>query len=104
MPPRFRSSIRLEIVALLAMVVPAGAADPPSAAPLRHAHAHNDLHERPLLDALEHGFASVEADVYLVDGQLLVGHTRAELKPDDLINTDDLVGLERFLRRQRSGD
>lgn len=51
-------------------------------APLLHAHAHNDyLHQRPLLDALDHGFTSVEADVYLVEGELLVAHTRAELDP-----------------------
>lgn len=43
--------------------------------PLPHAHAHNDYnHERPLLDALAHGFTSVEADVLLIDGQLYVGH------------------------------
>ena len=43
--------------------------------PLPQAHAHNDYeHERPLLDALEHGFTSVEADVWLVDGELRVAH------------------------------
>ena len=37
------------------------------------AHAHNDyLHKRPLLDALAQGFCSVEADIFLVDGALLV--------------------------------
>lgn len=47
------------------------------------AHAHNDYaHPRPLLDALEHGFRSVEADIFLVDGELLVGHERSELRPD----------------------
>ncbi|QDS90662.1 hypothetical protein EC9_48760 [Rosistilla ulvae] len=52
-------------------------------APLRQAHAHNDyLHDRPLLDALDHGFCSVEADVFLVDGELLVAHSRSELSPD----------------------
>ena len=51
--------------------------------PLRHAHAHNDYrHQHPLDDALEHGFSSVEADVYLVDGELLVAHARSELRPD----------------------
>jgi hypothetical protein len=51
--------------------------------PLIHAHAHNDyLHERPLLNALEDGFCSVEADVYLVDGQLLVAHERGQVKPE----------------------
>ena len=55
--------------------VPASAALGP--VPLLHAHAHNDYeHARPLFDALEHGFCSVEADIYLVDGQLLVAHDR----------------------------
>ncbi|GGG71880.1 hypothetical protein GCM10011374_40790 [Kocuria dechangensis] len=48
--------------------------------PLAQAHAHNDYeHERPLLDALEHGFTSVEADVWLVDGELRVAHDSWEL-------------------------
>ncbi len=43
--------------------------------PLPNAHAHNDyLHPRPLHDALAQGFASVEADVHLVNGQLYVAH------------------------------
>jgi len=49
---------------------------------LAHAHAHNDYHHpRPLLDALDHGFASIEADVFLVNGELLVGHDVWELRP-----------------------
>lgn len=43
--------------------------------PLRQAHAHNDYnHPRPLFDALDHGFCSVEADIFLVEGSLLVAH------------------------------
>lgn len=50
--------------------------------PLPQAHAHNDyLHSRPLLDALARGFCSVEADVFLVDGELRVGHDRSQLRP-----------------------
>jgi glycerophosphoryl diester phosphodiesterase len=50
--------------------------------PLRRAFAHNDYRQRrPLLDALEHGFAAVEADVFLVDGELLVGHGRRDVEP-----------------------
>ncbi|MFF4229307.1 phosphatidylinositol-specific phospholipase C/glycerophosphodiester phosphodiesterase family protein [Streptomyces sp. NPDC001820] len=50
--------------------------------PLRRAHAHNDyLHQRPLHDALSHGFTSVEADIFLVDGDLLVAHEPADLDP-----------------------
>lgn len=49
--------------------------------PLVHAHAHNDYeHTHPLFDALSHGFASVEADIHLVDGQLLVAHDRKKVK------------------------
>lgn len=49
---------------------------------LRRAHAHNDyLHPRPLHDALAHGFTSVEADIFLVDGELLVAHEATDLDP-----------------------
>lgn len=45
--------------------------------PFPNAHAHNDYkHERPLLDALHAGFTSVEADIYLIKGRLLVSHNR----------------------------
>lgn len=45
--------------------------------PLPQAHAHNDYrHTRPLLDALSHGFCSVEADVFLIGGELYVAHTK----------------------------
>jgi len=55
----------------------------PAVVPLIHAHAHNDYeHQRPLFEALENGFCSVEADVFLVDGKLLVGHTRSSLRPE----------------------
>ncbi|MGI9175709.1 MAG: phosphatidylinositol-specific phospholipase C/glycerophosphodiester phosphodiesterase family protein [Rhodothermales bacterium] len=50
--------------------------------PLPRAHAHNDYeHERPLLDALDHGFGSLEVDVHLVDGELLVAHDADEVVP-----------------------
>lgn len=50
--------------------------------PLTQAHAHNDYeHTRPLFDALDHGFCGVEADIWLVDGRLLVAHDRASTTP-----------------------
>jgi hypothetical protein len=49
---------------------------------LPRAHSHNDyLRSRPLAEALDNGFASVEADVFLVGGKLLVAHERADLDP-----------------------
>ena len=48
--------------------------------PLLKAHAHNDYeHERPFFEAFQLGFGSVEADVYAVNGELLVGHERSSL-------------------------
>jgi hypothetical protein len=45
--------------------------------PHLNAHAHNDYeHSRPLFDALENRFISIEADVHLVNGRLLVSHNR----------------------------
>lgn len=54
----------------------------PRPRPLFRAHAHNDYeHPRPLLDALDHRFGSVEADIFLVDGELLVAHDPVDLDP-----------------------
>ncbi len=56
---------------------------PAAPGPLVRVHAHNDYeHARPLLDALDHGFCSVEADIYLVEGRLLVAHDRHKVKPE----------------------
>jgi glycerophosphoryl diester phosphodiesterase len=64
------------MLSVLAAVVMAGDLLP-------KAHAHNDYdQQRPLVGAMELGFGSIEADVYLVDGKLLVGHNRKDLKPD----------------------
>lgn len=44
-----------------------------------YGHAHNDYeHSRPLLDALDNKFYSVESDFWLVDGQLLVSHDKED--------------------------
>jgi len=43
---------------------------------LVRAHAHNDYEQtRPLLDAFDNGFCSIEADIVLVDGELRVAHS-----------------------------
>jgi hypothetical protein len=70
------------IVSLLAVHSLVGAAEM-TPHPLPPAHAHNDYeHPRPLLDALDHGFCSVEADIYLVGDQLLVAHERNQVRPE----------------------
>ncbi|MCP2252165.1 Glycerophosphoryl diester phosphodiesterase family protein [Prauserella aidingensis] len=81
-----RVTVTAALAAVLALVAPAAAgADPRPdlGKPLAQAHAHNDYeHDRPLLDALEHGFTSVEADVWAVGDELQVAHDSWELDPD----------------------
>lgn len=73
------------VTAAAGVVIPAqsaAASGRPGSRPLAQAHAHNDyLHPRPLHDALDHGFTSVEADIFLVGGELLVAHEPAGLDP-----------------------
>ena len=97
-----RSSIfAVALAALAGGGSAAWGAEVASIAPLPAAHAHNDyLHARPLLDALDHGFASVEADIFLVDGKLLIGHTKSELDPT---RTLQALYLEPLRRRAREG-
>ncbi|GAA2145457.1 phosphatidylinositol-specific phospholipase C/glycerophosphodiester phosphodiesterase family protein [Nocardioides koreensis] len=65
--------------------------------PLPLAHAHNDYdHAWPLLDALDHGFTSIEADVWLVDGKLLVAHDRDDVLPVRSLERLYLSPLERL--------
>src|SRR4051812_6754640 len=83
-------------VVMLIAALGSGAANgaPHTVAPLANAHAHNDyLHSRPLFDALDNGFTSVEADIYLVDGNLLVGHNRDALKPERTLESLYLAPL-----------
>ena len=70
------------------------------AQPLPRAHAHNDYeHPRPLLDALDHGFGSVEADIHLVDGELLVAHDLDEVQPGRTLEALYLDPLRRRIRQ-----
>jgi hypothetical protein len=72
----------------------------PPVVPLRQAHAHNDYeHKRPLLDALENGFCSVEADIFLRDGKLLVGHTSFTLSAKRTLEALYLDPLRERARR-----
>lgn len=67
---------------------------------LTRGHAHNDyLHERPLLEALERGFASIEADIFLREGQLLIGHTQAELRPERTLEGMYLEPLAEWIKK-----
>ena len=77
------------VVSLSATLVAVGAdRKPDRLVPLPRAHAHNDYeHTRPLLDALDHGFCGVEADIYLVEGRLLVAHDRDKVDSTRTLQT-----------------
>jgi glycerophosphoryl diester phosphodiesterase len=75
----FRSTVCFFVVSLVGAIAALSAAEPK---PLPQAHAHNDYeHSRPLFDALDHGFCSVEADIWLTPDGLLIGHDKKDLKP-----------------------
>ena len=94
--PHFKNTTTFAARAQPANALPEGKAPKP----LRHAHAHNDYeHKRPLFDALECGFCSVEADVWLVDGKLLVAHDRNQVKPERTLQALYLDPLRERARR-----
>ncbi|GAA1267597.1 phosphatidylinositol-specific phospholipase C/glycerophosphodiester phosphodiesterase family protein [Arthrobacter pascens] len=98
------------VTALIALTALTGAAAPSSATsapesvlgePHAAAHAHNDYeHDRPLLDALEHGFTSVEADVWLVDGELRVAHDLLDTRAGVTLESLYLDPLDELVRQQ----
>ena len=96
-------AVLIAVCAALTFGAPAAQADTRHPAqPLPRAHAHNDYeHDRPLLDALSHGFTSVEADVYLVGGELLVGHNPADLVAGRTLQNLYLDPLARRVRANK---
>lgn len=81
----------------------AGSAPDPAEAPLSlHAHAHNDYqHRYPLLEALSHGFVSIEVDIHLVDGDLLVAHDLEDVVAEKTLQALYLDPLQRLVRKNQ---
>ena len=93
--------IRTTCVVALLLIAQSSPA-PRGVVPLLHAHAHNDyLHDRPLLDALDHGFASVEADVFLVGDKLCVAHEAGKIAADRTLQS---LYLDPLRRRVQDND
>lgn len=67
-------------------------------------HSHNDYTRRiPLFEALGSGCISVEADVYLHDGDLLVGHKPRGLHRHSNLRSMYLDPLQRLLESRNAG-
>jgi len=57
------------------------------------------MHKRPLLDALDQGFCSIEADIWLVDDELLVAHDRKAVKKGNSLQSMYLDPLRERIQR-----
>ena len=97
-----RSIIKLFCIASLACLTISGSrgqADVKDNAVYYSAFSHNDYwRTKPLWDAFSYRFNCVEADLWLIDGELLVGHDRTELTPE---RTFDSLYLKPLIERIR---
>lgn len=93
----------VSLVLVLTSALFASCSAPSQSTPLPQAHAHNDYeHRHPLTDALDQGFCSVEADIHLVNGQLLVAHNTNALNPNRTLQSLYLEPLRKRVK-QNSG-
>lgn len=68
-------------------------------------HSHNDYwRDVPLLTAVSFGVASVEADVWLINGTLFVGHEEAALTPNRTLDSLYIQPLLKLLGQQNPQD
>ena len=76
---------------------------PPTAGTAVPVHSHNDYwRSRPLQEALEAGCLSIEADVVVRGGTLMVGHGAGEVTPERTLTSMYLSPLAEIVRvRQR---
>jgi hypothetical protein len=80
--------------------LPPAAGQPPCPRATLPAYAHNDYeNSQPLVDALRLGFSGVEADVFLVDGVLRVGHDRRQARRGGTLEALYLTPLREIISR-----
>jgi hypothetical protein len=71
-------------------------------AALLNGHAHNDYeHDRPLFDALDYRFKSIEADVYSVGDSLFVAHDFDQIKPGRTLRQLYLDPLQKEISKNK---
>lgn len=71
--------------------------------PLPNAHAHNDYeHQRPLMEAMENGFTSIEVDIHLIDSVFYVAHDKPLIKkPERTLEKLYLDPLAEIIRKNQ---
>ena len=72
---------------------------------LRKAHAHNDYeHTKPFYEAFQLGFGSIEADVFALNGQLLVAHEIGHASSNRTLKSLYLDPIEQVLKSDTQGN
>jgi alkaline phosphatase len=72
---------------------------------LKKAHAHNDYeHAKPFFEAYKLGFGSIEADVYAINGELLVSHNLADVKADRTLKSLYIDPIVAVLKAKKQGN
>ena len=67
-----------------------------------NAFSHNDYHrEHPLTDALDCGFNCVEADLWLIDGELFVAHDKEDIRPERTFERMYLEPLSKLITQNK---
>ncbi|GAA6010927.1 hypothetical protein JCM10207_003994 [Rhodosporidiobolus poonsookiae] len=67
----------------------------------KNIHSHNDYwRDVPVLDAISWGCRSIEADIHLINGQLLVGHDRRSLSPERTLQSLYLDPLMQLIKQR----
>src|SRR5689334_12084168 len=63
-------------------------------------HSHNDYEQPfPFHTAYHYQFESIEADIFLINGQLLVAHTEKELEPERTLSKLYLRPVDSILKK-----
>jgi len=72
---------------------------------LKKTHAHNDYeHAKPFFEAYKLGYGSIEADVYAINGELLVSHNLADVKADRTLQSLYIDPIVAVLKAKKQGN
>jgi YVTN family beta-propeller protein len=75
----------------------------PASYSIANAHSHNDYEQKvPFLNAYNEQFGSIEADIYLIKGKILVGHDIKDLTDERSLENLYLKPLSTFNHKNRS--
>ncbi|SDC04135.1 phosphatidylinositol-specific phospholipase C/glycerophosphodiester phosphodiesterase family protein [Niabella drilacis] len=93
--------MRINMFLFLLLIALGGNAQPRSYT-VGNAHSHNDYEQdRPFWAAYEAGFGSVEADVFLVNGNLPVAHNAGDIRPGNDLKSRYLEPLKACIQKNK---